>query len=89
MVMSNLLHLPLLAFFIWLVWRKYRLQRDGAQVALDPLRFFKWAAILALLGLAGCASHEKLAVASGPVFPLNPDHWQATPSDLAAPDAGK
>ena len=88
-VMSNLLHLPILVFLIWLVWRKYRLHPDGAHAAFDPLRIFKLVAILALLGLAGCASHEKLAVASGPFFPLNPDHWQATPADLAAPDAGK
>ena len=46
-------------------------------------------ALSAVWALTGCASHEKLAVASGPVFPLNPDHWQATPTDLAAPDAGK
>lgn len=49
------------------------------------------AVVLALsadFALGGCASREKLAVASGPVFPLNPDHWQATPADLAAPDAG-
>jgi hypothetical protein len=46
-------------------------------------------ALSATFALAGCANHEKLAVASGPVFPLNPDHWQATQADLAAPDAGK
>lgn len=45
--------------------------------------------ILTACALAGCAHHEKLAVASGSVFPLNPEHWQASPADLAAPDAGK
>lgn len=45
-------------------------------------------ALSATFALAGCANHEKLAAASGPVFPLNPDHWQATQVDLAAPDAG-
>lgn len=54
-----------------------------------PFRLLRFLALLVFVGLAGCANHEKLAVASGPVFPLNPDHWQATPSDLAAPDAGK
>jgi hypothetical protein len=54
-----------------------------------PFRLLRFLALLVLVGLAGCANHEKLAVASGPVFPLNPDHWQATPADLAAPDSSK
>lgn len=54
-----------------------------------PFRLVRFLALLVLIGLAGCASHEKLAVAPGPVFLLNPDHWQATPADLAVPDAGK
>jgi hypothetical protein len=85
---TNLLHLPLLVLLAWAVWRKRRTRLDG-QGAFDPLRIFKLVAVIALLGLGGCASHEKLAVASGPAFPLNPDHWQATPADLAATDAGK
>lgn len=84
-----LLHLPLLVLLVWIVWRKHLARADNAQRPFDPLRFFKLVAVLALLGLAGCANHEKLAVASGPVFPLNPDHWQSTPADLAAPDGGR
>lgn len=87
MNISNLLHLPFLLLLVWLAWRKWNVPNDGLWRA--PFRLFKFVALVALLGLAGCASHEKLAVASGPVFPLNPDHWQASPSDLAAPDAGK
>jgi hypothetical protein len=48
----------------------------------------KTARLLILLGtvvLAGCSHIERLAQAKGPLFPLNPDHWQATPQDLAAP----
>jgi hypothetical protein len=55
----------------------------------SPFRLIRFLALLALVGLAGCASHEKVAVASGPTFPLNPDHWQASAADLSAPDAGK
>ena len=39
------------------------------------------------LALAGCSHTEELAKAKGPLFPLNPDHWQASPQDLAAPPA--
>ena len=57
-----------------------------------PLGWQRLAKLLVIgagLVLSGCASHEKLAVASGPVVPLNPDHWQAAAADLAAPDANQ
>jgi hypothetical protein len=41
--------------------------------------------LLSLLALAGCSHTEQLAKAKGPFFPLNPDHWQATPQDLETP----
>lgn len=63
--------------------------RGLARLFTAPFRLVRFLALLVFVGLAGCANHEKLAIASGPVFPLNPDHWQATPTDLAAPDAGK
>ncbi len=63
--------------------------RGLARLLSAPFRLVRFLALLVLIGLAGCASHEKLAVASGPVFALNPDHWQATAADLVAPDAGK
>ena len=43
--------------------------------------------LLSLLALAGCSHTEELAKAKGQLFPLNPDHWQAGPQDLAAPPA--
>ncbi len=42
---------------------------------------------LSLLALAGCSHNEELAKAKGALFPLNPDHWQATPQELEAPPA--
>jgi len=43
--------------------------------------------LLSLLVLAGCSHTEELAKAKGPLFPLNPDHWQTAPQDLEAPPA--
>jgi hypothetical protein len=43
--------------------------------------------LLGLLVLAGCSHTEELAKAKGPLFPLNPDHWQATPQELETPPA--
>jgi hypothetical protein len=43
--------------------------------------------LLSVLALAGCSHSEELAKADGPLFPLNTDHWQATPQDLEAPPA--
>jgi hypothetical protein len=45
--------------------------------------------LLSLLVLAGCSHTEELAKAEGPLFPLNPDHWQAAPQDLEAPPADR
>ena len=44
--------------------------------------------LLSLLALAACSHTEELAKAKGPLFPLNPDHWQAAAQDLKSPPAG-
>lgn len=48
------------------------------------LRVFVVCATLGLL-LSGCANSDPLAVASGPLYPLNAGHWQPTPQELSAP----
>ena len=40
--------------------------------------------VLTLDLLTGCSNPDPLAVASGPLFPLNTGHWQPVPQDLAA-----
>ena len=35
--------------------------------------------------LAACSSPDPLAVASGPLYPLNVGYWHPTPQDLSAP----
>ena len=45
-------------------------------------------ALIALLGMAGCASHNKelpTVKSDDPVFQLNPDRWTATANDLTVP----
>jgi hypothetical protein len=43
--------------------------------------------LLSVLALAGCSHSEELAKADGPLFPLNTDHWLASPQELEAPPA--
>jgi hypothetical protein len=50
----------------------------------SPLRRAALAA-LALAALAACAQGEKLPVATGPVFGLNPGYFQPTPAELRVP----
>jgi hypothetical protein len=44
--------------------------------------------LVALISLAACSHSEVLATPKGPVFALNPGHWQPTPADLQPPPPG-
>ena len=57
------------------------------RVLFAPFRLVKLLLVIALIGLAGCSHTEELAQAKGPLFALNPDHWQAGPDDLKDPPA--
>ena len=46
-------------------------------------------ALAALIGLAACSNAEVLATPTGPVFALNPGHWQPTQADLQIPKPGR
>ncbi len=74
------------AIFLWAVYR-HLFSRKPLPLLLSILgRFFKLCLLLVTLGLlAGCGNGDPLAQASGPLFALNPGHWQPTPRDLAAP----
>ncbi len=45
--------------------------------------------VLVVIGLgfllSGCTNPDPLAVASGPLYPLNVGYWHPTPQDLSAP----
>lgn len=85
-IVDNLIHLPVLLFLIWAVYQKFFSAKPLPPILAIPGRVLRLLLILVTLGLlAGCADSDPLAVASGPLFPLNPGHWQPTPQDLAAP----
>ena len=44
---------------------------------------------LAVMALSGCSNGEHLAACKGPVFQLNPGHWQASAADLAKPQVAR
>jgi len=41
--------------------------------------------VLVASALSACSNSDPLAVASGPLYPLNAGHWHPTPQDLSAP----
>jgi hypothetical protein len=87
-IVDNLIHLPVLLFLIWAVYRKFFSAKPLPPILAIPGRALRLLLILGTLGLlAGCSPSDPLAVASGPLFPLNPGHWQPTPQDLAAAPA--
>jgi hypothetical protein len=53
----------------------------------NQTRKVRFLLLFGLFALAGCSHTELLAKAKGPLFPLNPDHWLATPQELEAPPA--
>ncbi|MDE8347757.1 MAG: type IV secretion system lipoprotein VirB7 [Acidocella sp.] len=83
---NNLIHLPVLLFLLWAVYRKFVSKRPLPAILAVPGRLFRLLLIIITFGLlAGCSNPDPLAVASGPLFALNAGHWQPTPRDLVAP----
>ena len=83
---NNLIHLPVLLFLLWAVYRKFVSKKPLPAILAVPGRLFRLLLIIITFGLlAGCSNPDPLAVASGPVFALNAGHWQPTPQDLATP----
>ena len=80
-----MMHLPILLLALWLLHRRFVRQRSPLKLDWAAFGFVRLLALIALLGLAGCASTETLAVAQGPLFALNPGHWQPTAKDMGAP----
>ena len=79
-------HVPIAFVLAWLTYRRFYQGRTMPRILAIP---FAGLRVLALIGLAtmlaGCATSDPLAVASGPVFQLNPGLWQPSKEALAAP----
>ena len=80
-----MMRLPIVLLALWVLYRSYVGHRPPFKLSRVPLGFFRLLAVIALFGLAGCASPEALPTAHGPLFALNPTHWQPTAQDLKAP----
>ncbi len=78
--------IPTGLFWLWALYRKFWSRKPLPLVLAVPARILRFCLVLVTLGLlAGCSNPDRLAVASGPLFPLNSGHWQPTSQDLAAP----
>ncbi len=82
---SFLLHVPLVLLLGWLAYRRIVQKAPSPRIVRVLSQFIRLLALIALFGLAGCASTKTLATAHGPLFALNPTHWQPTAKDLKAP----
>lgn len=97
--MNTTVHAPHAALFEWaaiVFWitaavfefrLKQRAPRFLAMLFWLPGKFVRLFLIIVTLGvfLSACAAQDPLAVAHGPLFPLNAGHWQPSPQDLNAP----
>jgi hypothetical protein len=83
---TEVVRAPLVVTLIWIAYRRVQQGEAAPRVLAGPFAAFR---VLALIGLAaalaGCSNSDPLAVASGPVFQLNPGHWQPSRQALAAP----
>jgi Outer membrane lipoprotein virB7 len=68
-----------------IVYFEFLLKREFPFPAWRPCTFLHFGVVFVTLGLLGGCANSPLAVATGPLFPLNPGYWQPTPQDLAAP----
>ncbi len=85
-ILPNLVHVPILLFLLWAFDRKFVSPRPLPRILAVPSRMLRAIVILITCGfLAGCGNSDPLPSESGPLFALNPGHWQPSPQDLAAP----
>jgi len=82
---ENLMHVPLFLILCWALYRKFVSTKPISAHISVPLRLIRLMLIISVVGLlAACTDSDPLAVASGPLFPLNIGQWQPTPQELAA-----
>jgi hypothetical protein len=85
-LVENLSQVPGAAIFCWAAYREFVAPKPAPLLIVILARAFRVIFVIVTFGmLAGCANSDPLAVASGPLFPLNVGHWQPSPQDLAVP----
>ena len=85
-LIENLVHVPVFTMLCWAWYRKFVSSKPVPKLIDFSVRFVKLLLAIATFGLLiGCSNPDPLAVASGPLFPLNPGHWLPTPQDPSAP----
>jgi hypothetical protein len=73
---------------LWAVYRQCLSSKPVPFIIRAPIKIMRVILAIVTFGLlSGCSNPDPLAVASGPVFQLNPGHWQPAPQDLAGPPA--
>jgi hypothetical protein len=85
-VVVNLMQIPMVVFLLWAAYRKFISSKPLPRVLAMIGRVARLILAIVTLGLlAGCSNSDPLAVATGPLFPLNLGHWQPSSNDLASP----
>ena len=87
-LLERLMILEWAAVGLWgiVVYKEFMSRRRPHGLLALPGRFLRLCIVIVTFGLlAGCANSDPLAVASGPVFQLNPGHWQPSKQALSAP----
>jgi hypothetical protein len=75
-------------FGLWFIYRAVVSKKPKPAVVVGFARLVRFVLVILTFGLlSGCSNPDPLTVASGPVFQLNPGHWQPAPQDLAGPPA--
>ena len=71
---------------VWFIYRAVCAKKPKPALLVGFARLIRFLLVILTFSLlSACSNPDPLAVATGPVFQLNPGHWQPSPHDLASP----